>query len=148
MAQSFNPHIRSLIGWFFLMAVVVGAPVLALTGAGYLCTALGLGDSVRLIIAAAILVAGLLTNCFGMKLAGKIQISVVLSTLVVLIATIVGSITAVTKEKFTPFMPNGVGSVGYATTVLSADKERNSIRWIRCPSDYRTEQSLLHRYRI
>jgi amino acid efflux transporter len=118
VTEAFNPHIGSLIGWFFLMAVVVGAPVLALTGAGYLCTAIGLGDSARLIIAAAILVAGLLTNYFGMKLAGKIQIAVVLTTLIVLIATIAGSLTHVTKANFAPFMPNGAGSVGYATTVL------------------------------
>jgi len=36
------------------MSVVVGAPVLALTGAGYLCAAIGLGDSSRLMIAGAI----------------------------------------------------------------------------------------------
>ena len=39
VSKAFNPHIGSLIGWFFTMAVVVGAPVLALTGSGYLCTA-------------------------------------------------------------------------------------------------------------
>ena len=118
VADAFNPHIGSLVGWFFLMAVVVGAPVLALTGSGYLCTALGLGDKLRLNIAAAILLTGLLINYFGMKLAGKIQIAVVLTTVIVLVTTIVSSITTVKAENFMPFTPNGAGSIGYATTVL------------------------------
>ena len=40
ITKAFNPHIGSLFGWFFIMSVVVGAPVLALTGAGYLCAAI------------------------------------------------------------------------------------------------------------
>lgn len=118
VSKAFNPHIGSLIGWFFLMSVVVGAPVLALTGAGYLSAALGLNDTYRLIIAITILSAGLLTNYYGMKLTGQIQIAVVLTTLAVLIITIVGSISNINPANFTPFMPHGWLSVGQAATIL------------------------------
>ena len=34
VTKAFNSHWGSLVGWYFLMSVVIGAPVLALTGAG------------------------------------------------------------------------------------------------------------------
>ena len=118
VTKAFNPRIGSLIGWYFLMSVVVGAPVLALTGAGYLNTTFGLGDDYRLIIAVAILLAGLLANYFGMKIAGQLQVIVVLITLMVLIATITGSLSKVDVINFQPFMPNGWASVGYTLTII------------------------------
>ena len=118
VSKAFNPHIGSLIGWFFLMSVVVGAPVLALTGAGYLTTALGLNDIYRLFIAIAILSAGLLTNYYGMKITGQLQIAVVLTTITVLVATIAGSLGNINPANFMPFMPYGWLSVGQAATIL------------------------------
>jgi amino acid efflux transporter len=118
VSKAFNPHIGSLIGWFFTMAVVVGAPVLALTGSGYLCTALGLGDIHRLLIAIVILLVGLFTNYFGLKITGQLQVAVVLTTLIVLIVTISGSLFKIKQENFTPFMPNGWVSVGFTSTIL------------------------------
>lgn len=118
VSKAFNPRLGSLVGWFFLMSVVVGAPVLALTGSGYLCAALGLNDTYRLIIAAVILLAGLLTNYFGMKITGQIQVAVVVTTLAVLLITIFGGLNLVESSNFTPFMPSGWVNVGYAATVL------------------------------
>jgi amino acid efflux transporter len=100
------------------MAVVVGGPVLSLTGAGYLCTVLGLGDSYRLIIAATILFIGILTNYLGIKITSQLQIAVVMTTLTVLIVTIAGSLSKIESENFKPFMPNGLSSVGFTTTIL------------------------------
>jgi amino acid efflux transporter len=118
VTRAFNPQVGSLIGWYFMMSVVVGAPVLALTGAGYLCASTGLGDSYRLIIAIAILFTGLLTNYFGMKITGQLQIAVVLTTLIVLFITITGSFSKIDASNFKPFIPNGWASLGYTTTIL------------------------------
>jgi amino acid efflux transporter len=118
VSKAFNPHLGSIIGWYFLMAVVVGGPVLSLTGAGYLCTVLGLGDSYRLIIAATILFIGILTNYLGIKITSQLQIAVVMTTLTVLIVTIAGSLSKIESENFKPFMPNGLSSVGFTTTIL------------------------------
>jgi len=118
VTKAFNAEIGSLIGWYFTMAVVIGAPVLALTGAGYLCVALGLGDTPRLIISIGILFVGLLANYFGIKITGQIQIAVVLTTLAVLIVTIAGSFSKINVENLSPFMPNGWVSVGFASTTL------------------------------
>ncbi len=118
VSKAFNNHIGSLIGWFFLMSVVVGAPVLALTGAGYFCAAIGLNDTYRLAIAVVILSAGLLTNYYGMKITGQIQVAVVLTIIAVLSVTIAGSLTHINPANFVPFMPQGWLSMGQSATIL------------------------------
>ncbi|MCK9632784.1 MAG: amino acid permease [Methanoregula sp.] len=118
VSKAFNPQLGSLIGWFFLLSVVVGAPVLALTGAGYVCAAASLGDTFRLLIAIAILSAGILLNYTGMKITGQVQVAVVLTTIIVIIVTLFGSFTAIEPANFTPFMPYGWESVGHASAVL------------------------------
>jgi amino acid efflux transporter len=118
VSKAFNPQIGSLIGWFFLLSVVVGAPVIALTGAGYVSAAAGLGDTCRLLIAITILSAGILVNYIGMKITGQVQIAVVLTTIIVIVVTIIGSFTAIEPANFTPFMPYGWESVGHASAVL------------------------------
>lgn len=118
VAKAFHPWIGALVGWYFVMAVVVGAPVLALTGSGYLCAAFGLNDAYRLLIAVALLLAALLSNHFGMRLTGRVQTLIVLITLTVLTFAIFGSLQRIEPTHFTPFTPNGWASVGVTSTVL------------------------------
>jgi amino acid efflux transporter len=118
VTKAFNSHIGSLVGWFFLLSVVVGAPVLALTGAGYLCAAAGLGDTSRLAIAVGILLTGIAANYVGIRITGQFQIAVVLTTLAILIAAIAGSVTRMGTTNFSPLMPHGWRSIGHTTTLL------------------------------
>lgn len=115
---AFNQNLGSLVGWYFTMAVLIGAPVICLTGAGYFCNAFGLSDTYRFIIAGVMLFFGVATNYFGMKVTGKIQIAVVLTTLIVLIFTIAGNFSQTESVNYEPFMPNGWGSVGSTLTIL------------------------------
>ncbi|WP_068786137.1 amino acid permease [Paenibacillus phocaensis] len=108
----------TLVGWFFLMSVPIGAPVAALTGAGYLTAALGWGEGAKLAVAAAMLAAGLLTNWIGMQLAGKIQIAVVIAIASVLIFAFGAALPRMDSVHFTPFMPHGWFSVGQAASML------------------------------
>ena len=118
VTKAFNSHWGSLVGWYFLMSVVIGAPVLALTGAGYLSTAIGLNDNYRLFIAIVILLAGLLTNYFGMKVTGQLQIVVVLITITILVLTIIGSFSKIDPTNFKPFISNGWASIGFTLPIL------------------------------
>ncbi|GIM45862.1 hypothetical protein DNHGIG_14110 [Collibacillus ludicampi] len=43
VTKAFGAKAGTCVGWFFLMSVPIGAPVAALTGAGYLCAAMGWG---------------------------------------------------------------------------------------------------------
>ncbi len=118
VTKAFNSKFGSLVGWYFTMAVIIGAPVIALTGSGYLCNALGLNETYRLIIAITVLVSGLLANYFGVKLTAQIQIVVVLTIIAVLIITIAGSFSQLKFANFEPFVPNGWFSIGSTLTLL------------------------------
>ncbi|MEK3785541.1 amino acid permease [Paenibacillus sp. FSL K6-1230] len=115
---AFGERAGALIGWFFLMSVPIGAPVAALTGAGYLTAALGLGERARITIAAITIVVALLINWIGMKLAGRIQVAVVLSITAVLLFTFIAAIPYMSVEHLTPFAPHGWTSVGQAGALL------------------------------
>ncbi|MCP1354874.1 L-methionine/branched-chain amino acid transporter [Aneurinibacillus migulanus] len=118
VSRAFNAGAGGLIGWFFLMSVPIGAPVAALTGAGYMTVAFGLGEEAKVGIAALMLAVSLFINYFGMKVAGKIQVAVVLAILLVLILAGVGAIPDIQAVNFTPFLPHGWLSVGQATAIL------------------------------
>ncbi|MFM9281014.1 APC family permease [Paenibacillus jiagnxiensis] len=115
---AFGPRAGAVVGWFFLMSVPIGAPVAALTGAGYLTAALGWGEHARIIIASLILACGLLVNWFGMKLAGSIQIAVVIAIAAVLLFAFAVSVPQMGKAHFAPFLPHGWLSIGQAAAIL------------------------------
>ncbi|MDO7905611.1 amino acid permease [Paenibacillus sp. JX-17] len=115
---AFGPRMGALTGWFFMMSVPIGAPVAALTGAGYMASALGWGEEAKVLIAAFILLVGLLINVAGMKLAGSIQIAVVLAILVILVFAFLTAVPQIRPVHFHPFMPHGWVSVGQAAAML------------------------------
>lgn len=115
---AFGQRAGAVVGWFFLMSVPIGAPVAALTGAGYMTAALGLGEGYRTAIAALMLAAGLIINIVGMQVAGKVQIGVVLAIIIVLVMAFVFAIPNMQSIHFTPFMPSGWVSVGQAGAIL------------------------------
>ncbi|WAH36298.1 APC family permease [Alicyclobacillus dauci] len=118
VTKAFGERAGTLVGWFFLMSVPIGAPVAAITGATYLTTAIGLGRIGTVAIAIAILLVGLVTNLIGMKMAGKVQVAVVIAILVVLVMAVIGSVPSMHGSNFTPFLSHGWVSVGRATAIL------------------------------
>jgi amino acid efflux transporter len=118
VTTAFGKQAGALVGWFFLMSVPIGAPVAALTGAGYMTAAMGWNETAKIGIAIAILVIGLFVNIIGMKLVGQVQIAVVVAIVAVLLMAIVGAQPHIRTEHLTPFMPHGWVSVGQATAIL------------------------------
>ncbi|GGL65612.1 APC family permease [Sporolactobacillus putidus] len=115
---AFGEKAGSIVGWFFLTSVPIGAPVAALTGAGYLSTALGQTETFRIVTACLILFIAVTLNYFGMNLAGKVQIAVVAGILGILIMAILGAVPHMKAANFEPFMPHGAIGVGTASTIL------------------------------
>jgi len=115
---AFREPAGSLIGWFFLSATIIGVPVLSLTGAGYIAAAFGLSEMIRVLIAAGVLLLGLVLNHAGMRLSGQIQVAVVGTTILILIGSFLGSWKEVDAGAFIPFVPHGWMSVGYATSLI------------------------------
>ncbi|WP_238651667.1 APC family permease [Paenibacillus piscarius] len=115
---AFGPKAGALVGWFFLMSVPVGAPVAALTGAGYMTAAMGWANPARIALASGMLVIGLVTNWLGMKVAGKVQIAVVIAIVAVLVFSFAAALPNMERVNFTPFAPHGWVSVGQAAAIL------------------------------
>lgn len=100
------------------MSVAIGAPVAALTGAGYLTAAFGWGEWPRTAIALFILALSLLINGLGMKLGGNIQVLLVIGIIAVLLVVVISAWPMLEPMHFTPFLPHGWFPVGEATTIL------------------------------
>nr|WP_319537757.1 amino acid permease [uncultured Methanospirillum sp.] len=118
VSRAFNPAIGSLVGYYFLLSAIMAVPVIALTGAGYTCSAFGLGDSARIPVTACILAIGLLSNYLGMKLTGQIQLAVVVATIGILVGAVLGSLHSIDPANMTPFLPHGWISVGHSATLI------------------------------
>ncbi len=118
VTRAFNEQLGALIGWFFLVSGIIGVPILALTGAGYISAAYGLSESFRILIAILIILCGLILNYTGIRVTSQVQILVVLGTVCILLGAFFGSYRAVSLSHFTPFVPEGWMSIGYAATLL------------------------------
>lgn len=118
VTKAFGARSGYFVGWFFLMSVPIGAPVAALTGAGYLTASLGLSERFRIAIACSVLLAALFLNFIGMSLAGKVQVAVVAGILAVIFLAIIGAVPNIKAVNFAPFMPHGPGKVAEASTLL------------------------------
>jgi amino acid efflux transporter len=118
VTKAFGEHAGQLVGWFFLMSVPIGAPIASLTGAGYLTTALGLGENSRIAITVVMLAAAIFINWLGMKVAGNIQVIVITAIVAVLVITIVAAFPQMQVQNLSPFLPNGWMSVGKAAAIL------------------------------
>lgn len=115
---AFGERAGSLTGWFFLMSVPIGAPVAALTGAGYMTAAMGWGEPTRIGLAALMLALGLGMNVVGMSLAGKVQIAVVVAIIAVLVCAFGTALPHMERAAFTPFAPHGWLNVGRSAAIL------------------------------
>ncbi|RAL26609.1 APC family permease [Thermoflavimicrobium daqui] len=118
VSKAFGKKASVHIGWYFLMSVVMGAPIASLTGAGYLASALGLHESAKILLAVFILLLALILNYLGMKLSGQIQIFIVIGIIGVLVVSITSSLPQIQPTHFTPWLPHGFSSVGQALSIL------------------------------
>ncbi|RNB91128.1 amino acid permease [Brevibacillus fluminis] len=115
---AYGDRFGNLVGWFFLLSVPIGAPILAVTGARYIAVLFQLSDLQVYGIAALILLAVLVMNWVGLHVAGKIQTIVVALILAILILAIIAALPHTSAVNFTPFAPNGWFSVFQAAGLL------------------------------
>lgn len=108
---SYGDRFGHLVGWFFLLSVPIGAPILAVTGAGYVGSLFGWGDWQVYAIASAILLFVVLMNILGLHVAGRVQTLVVALIIAILVLAVVSALPHALTEHFTPFVPHGWLSV-------------------------------------
>lgn len=116
--RAFGPTAGTITGWLFLGTVPIGAPIAALIGANYSGVLFSLPPGQVTFIAAVMLGFALFFNYRGMNLSGKVQVGVVVTIGLILLAAVAAAFPRVETEAFSPFAPHGWVPVGVSMTIL------------------------------
>jgi amino acid efflux transporter len=104
-----------IVGWSFLVGVVLGAPVVCLIGGSYLAALVGGG---RIPMAAGLLLVVVALSMSGARASGAAQLVLVAVLIALVVAAVVGSAPSARSANWTPFAPHGWTAVGSAGSVL------------------------------
>ena len=105
-------------GWCFLTAVVLGAPVVCLIGAGYVTALTGGGRGATSLVAALLLAGVTALTTAGARAGTTVQMVLVGLLLAVVGTAVAGSLPSARASHWTPFAPHGWTAVGTAASVL------------------------------
>jgi amino acid efflux transporter len=106
------------VGWSFLTAVVLGAPVVCLIGAGYVTALTGGGRGTTASVAALLLAGVTALTLAGARIGTAVQMVLVGLLLAVIVGAVIGSAPSARAAHWTPFAPHGWTAVGSAASVL------------------------------
>jgi len=106
------------VGWSFLTAVVLGAPVVCMIGAGYVTALTGGGRVMTALVAAVLLACVTALTLAGARIGTAVQLMLVGLLLAVIVTAVAGSLPAVRAAHWTPFAPHGWTAIGGAASVL------------------------------
>ena len=106
------------VGWCFLTAVVLGAPVVCLIGAGYVTALTGGGRGATSLVAALLLAGVTALTTAGARAGTTVQMVLVGLLLAVVGTAVAGSLPSARASHWTPFAPHGLTAVGTAASVL------------------------------
>jgi amino acid efflux transporter len=118
VTRAFGPRAGALCGFWFVLAVPIGAPAAALVGGAYVARAAGLPTAAGGICALALLGAALASTLTGVRVAGSIQLVLIGVLVAVLLVASLGAAPAATSAHLTPFAPHGAGGVMAALGIL------------------------------
>jgi len=117
-AAGLGPRAGRAVGWCFLTAVVLGAPVVCMIGAGYVTALVGGGRQTTALVAALLLVAVTGLTLAGARIGTAVQMVLVGLLLAVIVTAVAGSAHAARSANWAPFAPRGWSAVGSAASVL------------------------------
>ena len=104
--------------WLFLAWAVLGAPAATVAAASYLTFVFPLTRLDIYLVAAAILIAAFVVNYIGIRFTGRVQLATVAAILAALTIAVVASAPRIAPANYTPFLPNGVASIGTAAALI------------------------------
>jgi amino acid efflux transporter len=117
-ALAFSRRVAAPVGWWFLAAVPLGVTAAALMGGHYVAAALGAGPGAAMGVGFGLLAVSFVLNAAGLHATGRVQVLTTAVMVTLLVVTVSVSLGDVRPGSFTPFAPQGWGSVGTAATVL------------------------------
>ncbi|MEJ8544597.1 APC family permease [Brevibacillus borstelensis] len=143
---AFGDRYGNMVGWFFLLSVPVGAPIVAVTASHYVAVLLQWSQLQVYLAAGLILFVVVAMNIFGLKVASRVQTIVVSLIVAILVLAVLAALPHAKASHFTPFAPHGWLSIvqvagllfwcfiGWeAVTHLSeefVDPEKNAVRGV------------------
>ncbi len=109
---AFGPMAGRLTGWLFLGTIPIGVPIIALAGASYTASVLGLPLWTIPLMATVMLGSSLYLNFRGIELAGWAQVLLVALIAVLMLTAILAAMPHMTAAAFHPLAPHGWLPVG------------------------------------
>jgi amino acid efflux transporter len=107
-----------MAGYFFFFGVCVGTPVVAILGASYVVAIVGGPPWAVVLVAVGILVPPFLSNAFGVRVSGRVQLALTGLLVVIVVLVVALAAPAAHAANFTPFLPHGWGGVGAAISLF------------------------------
>ncbi len=89
-----------------------------MAAASYLTFVLPLSRLDIYLFAAGILIAAFVVNYIGIRFSGRVQVATVAAILFALAMAVVASAPRIVPANYTPFLPNGVASIGTAAALI------------------------------
>ncbi len=116
--RAFGARWAAMVGWWFYLAVGVGAPPAALFGGAYVAAAFGGGTRTALIAGGTMIVAVSLANAFGVHVSGRVQLALAGLLILLLVAATALALPHARLANLSPFAPHGWLAIGPAAAVL------------------------------
>ena len=116
--RALGPTAARMAGYWFFFGVCVGTPVVATLGAQYVVSIFGGPREVVVFVAVLILVPPFVSNAFGLRVSGVVQLVLTGALVGIVILVIALASPAADVSNFTPFMPQGWGGVGAAISLF------------------------------
>ena len=115
---AFGISSSTAISWLFLLWEMTGAPAVSLVAASYVGYAFGLGTFEVYIIGFAVICSAFFVNFAGIVISNKVQLSIIISIVGLLIVTIISSGFIVRLSNFSPFLPYGIAPIGTSAALI------------------------------
>lgn len=117
--KAFGRYAGALVGWFYFIAASAGQFIVPLTGGVYVTYVFHLPNVVAFLIAAILLIGGVISNYLGLQTSGKVQLVTSGMILVVLLSTILFAIPSIHVENLvSPFSASSLGPIGKAAMLI------------------------------
>jgi amino acid efflux transporter len=115
---AFGDKASAVVGYWFYLAIPTGGVAATMFGGAYVASALGGGYATTVGAAAVVMLVVTVTNLFGVKLTGRVQLVLALLLVGLLVASIVFSLPHAKADNFQPFAPYGWDAIGPAAFLL------------------------------
>jgi amino acid efflux transporter len=116
--ESFGLPVAVVTGWLFAFWFITGSPAATLIAASYLAYAFPMSKFGIFLVAGCVLLLAYAINYRGIVFSNRIQLGVVVSIVLLLVAAVLLSIPSVSSHNFSPFFPNGLLPIGTAAALI------------------------------